>query len=458
MTDKTLVPDPAAPKPGSEDAPVGASASHSAGALLTPGAATSASTAKGESSGKPSTSPASDDLPVPPAKPVVPPVAPASAGALPPQGRDPGGPPASQPPARSGNFAWLVILLVVLCVALGAAIWYQRQQFEATGMTVASRIDGLSSELNEARRDMREALSIAQSQTARIAALENAVRENQAEYSTLEQAWQDFNDTTNDGVLANDIERLLTIASQQLRLGGSVNNAIVALESAQSRLTRADRPRFVNLQQAVNGDLDRLRAVPVVDVAAQSARIERLSALVSKAPLLVPDGQSMLQNSSNSEPAPASPPEAPAAQAVAPDAPWWQHWRAEVTSWPARAGSALTHELGDLIKVQRVDQPASLMMSASQADQLRATLRQRLQTVQLALLMRQSSVWKSELAIVTDTLNNYFEPRSTDTQAALRLAESLGETPVAAALPEITDSLNAMAAVRSQASSETERN
>lgn len=367
-------------------------------------------------------------------------------------------PPPHHPPAKSSNFGWLVILLVVLCVGLGAAMWYQRQQAEATGMTVASRIDGLSSELNEARRDMREALSIAQSQAARITALENAVRENQAEYSTLEQAWQDFNDTTNDGVLANDVERLLTIASQQLRLGGSVNNAIVALESAQSRLSRADRPRFVSLQQAVNGDLDRLRAVPVVDVAAQSARIERLSALVSKAPLLVPDVQSMQQQNASLAPAAAPQPEAPVVQSVAPDAPWWQHWRAEIMSWPARAGSALTHELGDLIKVQRVDQPESLMMSASQAEQLRATLRQRLQTVQLALLMRQASVWKSELAIVTDTLNNYYEPRSPDTQAALRLAESLGDTPVAVALPDISDSLNAMAAVRSQASPETGRN
>lgn len=477
MTDKTLVPDPAAPKPtapvpaapepGFEDAPIGASAFNSAGALLTPGAVTSVPTPKVDSPDKSATHAVPRERPAPPAKPVVPPVGPGSAGAPPVHGRDPAGtpspppPPASpppHPPARSGNFAWLVILLVVLCVGLGAAIWYQRQQSEATGMTVASRIDGLSNELNEARRDMREALSLAQSQTAKITALENAVRENQAEYSTLEQAWQDFNDTTNDGVLANDVERLLTIASQQLRLGGSVSNAIVALESAQSRLTRADRPHFVNLQQAVNGDLDRLRAVPVVDVAAQSARIERLSVLVSKAPLLVPDAQSMLQKSSNAEPAAAPQPEAPVVRAAAPDAPWWQHWRAEVTSWPARAGSALTHELGDLIKVQRVDQPGSLMMSASQAEQLRATLRQRLQTVQLALLIRQASVWKNELAIVADTLNNYYEPRATDTQAALRLAESLGETPVAVALPDIVDSLNAMAAVRSQASPETGQN
>lgn len=523
MTEKTLVPDLAAPKPGSEDAPVGVSASPAAGALLTPGATTGESGLRREGApesgasakaapvtpgGAPLSPPPIDpksavasptsgqgdvlqsasgraeskerfpgrasragtgttgtphssrpesggtaaggEKPVPPAVPPVPPVAPP-----PDRARGAGGVPPGPRAEKSGSLAWLVVLLVVLCVALGAALWYQRQEFQSAGMNVATRIDGLSKELTGARNDMREALSLSQSQSAKIAALENAVRENQAEYATLEQAWQDFNDTTNNGVLANDVERLLTIASQQLRLGGSVSNAIVALESAQSRLARANRPRFATLQQAVNGDLDRLRAVPIVDVSAQSAHIERLSALVSKAPLLVPDTANHIEPSAPSSEAPA--PATPAAAPVPADAPWWQHWRAEIVSWPARAGSALTHELGDLIKVQRVDQPSALLLSASQSEQLRATLRQRLQTVQLALLMRQAAVWKGELATVISTLNNYFDARSTDTQAALRLAESLNEIPVSVTLPEINNSLNAMAAVRSQSSAETER-
>ncbi|MCC3264186.1 uroporphyrinogen-III C-methyltransferase, partial [Paenibacillus polymyxa] len=78
-------------------------------------------------------------------------------------------------------------------------------------------------------------------------------------------AWQNFNDSASDELLANDVERLLTIANQQLRLAGNVSNAIVALETAQSRLARADRPRCSSLQQSINGDLDRLRAVSTVD-------------------------------------------------------------------------------------------------------------------------------------------------------------------------------------------------
>jgi uroporphyrin-3 C-methyltransferase len=359
------------------------------------------------------------------------------------------------------NFAWLAIALVLLCVALAAALWWQRQAADQFGMAVATRLDALSSELSQLRRDAREALALAQSQVGRLTALEITVRESQAEYSALEQAWQDFNETTNDGVLVNDVERLVTIASQQLRFGGSVSNAIVALEAAQSRLARADRPRLAPVQQAINGDLERLRAVPVVDVAAQTARIDRLAVLVSRAPLLVPDTHARPSGPAATPPVALAQPHESAATGVFTglgETPWWQRWWAEVASWPARAGGVLAHEMGDLIRIQRVSQPEALLLSSDQAGQLRAVLRQRLQTAQLALLMRQAPVWQSELTAVSLALNDYFDPQSLDTRAALRMVESLAEAQVAISLPDLNNSLDAMAAVRTEPTLEIERN
>src|SRR5690606_19536254 len=96
-------------------------------------------------------------------------------------------------------------------------------------------------------------------------------------------------------------------ANQQLRLAGNVNNAIVALETAQTRLAQAARPLFAGLQQSINGDIDRLRAVATVDIPAQTARIDRLAGLISKAPLLVPDAAAP-GASSDTQPKPATAP------------------------------------------------------------------------------------------------------------------------------------------------------
>lgn len=348
----------------------------------------------------------------------------------------------------SGPLVTALIIVILLAVGLGYALWKQRTQFVSAGREVATRLDTLSTDVAQARKDTREALALAQAQSGRVAELEDTLRETQSQYNALQQAWQNFNDSASDELLANDVERLLTIANQQLRLAGNVSNAIVALETAQSRLARADRPRFSSLQQSINGDLDRLRAVSTVDIPAQSGRIERLVALIGKAPLLVPDtvspGVAPVGESQPPAPAPAVDPQA----GLPADAAWWQRWRAEVASWPGRAGSALAHELGGLITIQRVDEPAALLLSPEQADQVRGTLRQRLLTAQLAMLMRQPSVWKSELDNVGSTLSKYFDGRSPDTVAAQTLARELAQTDIAVRMPDVADSLNAVAALR----------
>lgn len=349
----------------------------------------------------------------------------------------------------SGPLVTALIIVILLAVGLGYALWQQRTQFVAAGREVASRLDTLTADVAQARKDTREALALAQAQAGRLGDLEESVRETQSQYNALQQAWQNFNDSASDELLANDVERLLTIGSQQLRLAGNVSNAIVALETAQSRLARADRPRFSSLQQAINGDLDRLRAVSTVDIPAQSARIERLTALIGKAPLLVPDAAAPgIPAAGDARPAAPAPAVADPQAGLPADAPWWQRWRAEVASWPGRAGSALAHELGGLITIQRVDEPAALLLSPEQADQVRGTLRQRLLTVQLAMLMRQPAVWKSELDNVGTTLAKYFDNRSPDTVAAQNLARELAQTDIAVRMPDVSDSLNAVAALR----------
>ena len=102
---------------------------------------------------------------------------------------------------------------------------------------------------------------------------------------------------------------------------------------------------------------------------------------------------------------------------------------------------ALAHELGGLITIQRVDEPAALLLSPEQADQVRGTLRQRLLTAQLAMLMRQPSVWKSELDNVGSTLSKYFDGRSPDTVAAQNLARELAQTDIAVRMPDVASAI-----------------
>lgn len=364
-------------------------------------------------------------------------------------------PPVAAPvkrPSRGMGLAGAALVVVLLiAIGLGWALWTQRKQAETAGREIASRLANIEQSVAQSRKESRDALNLAQGQTNQVRALETRVQAAQTRYNDLQQAWETFSGAATDEILANDVERLLLLASQQLRLAGNVNNAIVALETAQARLTQAARPQFARLQQSINADIERLRAVATVDIPAQSARIERLVTLVSNAPLLVPDASAPgASGDTQAQPvkAPASAPaQDPRAQLPA-DAAWWERWRAEVASWPARAGSVLAHELGDLISVQRVDQPAALMISSDQAEQVRGTLRQRLMTAQLALMMRQPEVWTNELENVQNVLSIYYDGRALDTQTALRLTRELLDTNIAVRLPDVADSLAIVATLR----------
>src|SRR5690606_17542371 len=112
-------------------------------------------------------------------------------------------------------------------------------------------------------------------------------------------------------------------------LEGNVANAIISLEVAQARLARANRPALASLQQTINGDVDRLRAVVTVDVPTLSARLDRLYTLLGEAPLLVPDAAAPQTTPPAAEPAPVP----AAADPLAADAPWWRRMGHEAWDW-----------------------------------------------------------------------------------------------------------------------------
>ena len=51
--------------------------------------------------------------------------------------------------------------------------------------------------------------------------------------------------------LTEIVEQVLAIASQQLQLAGNVRAALLALQLADARLAKADRPQFVPVRRAL---------------------------------------------------------------------------------------------------------------------------------------------------------------------------------------------------------------
>ncbi len=369
--------------------------------------------------------------------------------------------------------SWSVTLMLVfllLAVVIGAGAWFSQKRFDTAGREVATQVQGFTAQLVETKREAKLALGLVESQAKLIVTLQQSLAESKSQFEGLEEAWASFNKGMEDSMLANDIDRLVTLASQQLRLASNVNNAVMALETALSTLVRADRPRFAAVQRAISADLDRLRSVPLVDVSALSVRLEALATLIGRAPLLVPDAAApnvaavpsaaaraptarpAAAQATAVAPAPATPSAVPQTGAAEPPVgeAWWDlAWRKTVL-WSKAVAVFVAKELASVVSIQRVTDASALLMSPEQGAQLRANLRTRVLTAQMALLMHQPSVWRAEIASIEASLTTRYDPKAVDTVAALRLVRELASASVVAALPDMSDSIAALEAVRVQ--------
>jgi len=352
--------------------------------------------------------------------------------------------------------SWSVTLMLVfllLALMIAAWAWFAQKRFDRTGREVATQVQDFTAQLIETKREAKLALNLVEGQAKLIVNLQQSLAEAKGQYEGLEEAWASFNKGMEDSMLANDIDRLVTLASQQLRLASNVNNAVMALETALSTLVRADRPRFAAVRRAISADLDRLRSVPLVDVSALSVRLETLATLIGRAPLLVPDAAvpKVAAISASGPPVTTVQPAAPATAAVTPTAEaWWDSaWRKTVV-WSKAVAVFAAKELASVVSIQRVTDANALLMSPEQGAQLRANLRTRVLTAQMALLMHQPSVWRAEIASIEASLAARYDPKAVDTVAALRLLRELAAVPVSAALPDMSDSIAALEAVRLQ--------
>lgn len=364
-------------------------------------------------------------------------------------------------PVRSGRKATglslpatLAIIFLLVAVVASAGAWFAQRRFETATKQIGAQVLALKNQADDARRDAKQALVVLDAQQLRIQQAEAALRDAQSQFAALEQVWQNFNRGMEDSMLANDVDRLLTVAGQQLRVSGNVNNAILALEHGLSMLVRAERPRFAALQRAISVDLDRLRGVVTVDIPGVSAKLEQVTTLLGRAPLLLPDAavpelmSARDRNASSQVAVAGARANVGMAQTAEMSAEWWETvWRQVRAS--VKSGAAfVVRELSDVISVQRVTDKNALLMTPEQGALLRANLRARLLTAQMALLMHQSTIWRLELSTVESAVASRYDAKSPDTINALRLLRELGSINIAVTIPDVIESVAALEAIR----------
>lgn len=339
---------------------------------------------------------------------------------------DPAAPPRPAPLLRAGSRA-LAIALVLLAVIV-AALWLDtRGRIGATQEELAKRLHDIETESRDARSAGRQALEGLREAQAKIGALEAKLAESQNQQVALEALYQELARNRDEWQLA-EIEQVLAIAQQQLQLSGNVRAALLALQLAESRMSRADRPQFLPVRRALTRDVERLKSLPMLDVPGLSLTLDRLVASVDALPLAFDERIERPAPAKAAKPAPA-----PAEESAL-----------------ARLGGEIWRELRQLVVVRRIDAPEPPLIAPQQAWFLRENLKLRLLNARLALLTRDEAGYREDLRVAQAWIQRYFDARAKASQAALAQLRQLSSASVSFEPPSIADSLEAVRGFKSR--------
>lgn len=320
---------------------------------------------------------------------------------------------------RSGA-AGLIATLALL-IALGAAGFTAWQTYELRraktelDLELARKLAEIETIGSDARRVSGDARDAVRETESRIGRIEAQLVGLQNQRLALESLYQDLSQSRDEWTLA-EVEQILLVASQQLQLAGNVKAALIALEAADARLARSDRPQLTQLRRVIAEDIERLKSSPFVDVTGIGLKLERIIARVGEMPLAM-----------ETRPEPTEP-------AVASSAA--EGWR--------RMIDELWNDLLTLVRIERIDAPEAPLLAPEQSFFLRENLKLRLLGARLSLLARDQATFRADLEAASEWLQRYFDSEATVVASSAEAIDELSKSDIVIDLPDVGASLDAV--------------
>ena len=322
--------------------------------------------------------------------------------------------------------AWFNPWLIIALLALGLAAWQwveTRIRISDTQQELARRLSESDKLATETRTLSRQAQDQVAGLQGKLDELEGLIAESRSQQATLETQYQDLSRNRDEWALA-EVEQNVSLAAQQLQLAANVQGAVLALQTADARLAGNSRPQFIGIRKVLARDLERLQALPQLDLPGMSVHLENLISALDALPLAV-DGRP------RDEKAPKGEVKTTNAQVTSLD--FWKNLGAEF--WG---------EMRSLVRIQRFDRDEPALLAPSQVFFLRENLKLRLLNARLALFAHDQWTFRNELKYAQTCVDRYFDPREKSVQTAQNSLKQLLATEINIELPNLNESLSAI--------------
>ncbi|EGD03476.1 bifunctional uroporphyrinogen-III synthetase/uroporphyrin-III C-methyltransferase, partial [Burkholderia sp. TJI49] len=299
---------------------------------------------------------------------------------------------------------------------------------------LVARQKALDAQTAETRTKTEQALASAHQVDTQLAQLDGKLADAQNAQQALQQQYQDLS-RNRDAWMLEEVDQMLSSASQQLQLTGNTQLALIALQNADARLATSQSAQAVTVRKALAQDIEKLKAAPSADLTGLAIKLDDAIGKIDALPLA---GEAIVPHAAPKAVEPTA-----ASAAVAAGEPRWKVWWHDFSA-------GLGQQLKGLVQVRRIDNADAMLASPDQGYFVRENVKLRLLTARLSLLARNESAMKADLHAAQASLGKYFDQASKDTQTVEDLLKQVDGASLTVAVPNLNTSLNAVQQFKSR--------
>lgn len=346
-----------------------------------------------------------------------------------------------------GFIGFVAFVALIIAIAAFVAGYISLQEIGQQQAGLSQDIDAAGARITELEAGAESIRSLAktvqdsaQSTQDRVAAvdarvdelnqgLESGLTEAQQANDALRQALDKLHSRLSAGIddqrLAAEARSLIQIANRQAQFNHDPSAAAAALEAANDSLSQADDPSLLAVRKAITDDIIALRNVDQVDLSDIALTLSQLEQSVDDLPLRHGGAQDDAQPAQN-------------------DA------ETEAVSGVSGFFSKVWNDLKGLVSVRRNSAEDTALLPPGQRFFLRQNLRLKLETARLALLQRDTELFRQSLTTATEWLQRYFDGDAAGTRNMIATLSPYQALELQPTLPDISGALKALDAWRSQ--------
>jgi uroporphyrin-3 C-methyltransferase len=326
----------------------------------------------------------------------------------------------SQPPKKSK--AKYIILILFIFMVIGGFVSYQmwdnlqqtKQAIAEQTKNVAVQMQQLEQKLQQLQRDVEQQANYQQ----RLQQVETQQQQLTSAYKTLYQRTRKSGDAEDWSIA--EINYLLQVAQQRLRLEHDVETALLALKAADERLQKAG-PLFLAVREQLTKDIQILSQLKIPDLSGMILKLGQFSNQATQLPLLqglqgLPTEEKVVSQKS--------------------DKPHANDW--------SDIGEAVWQELQKLVIIRRNNQLENGLLSVEQRSLISDMLRLKLENAKTLLLAKKTALFHQELKDIVNWLERYYDQQDIQVSSLVVELKNMQQIQLIPTIPDISQTLAAL--------------